>query len=118
MKFGGTSVEDAAAMRRTAAIVRGRRERGCSRWWLSPRCQSDGPAVDCSCLRRTRRQARALAISSRLRHRHVETATHLLCGELFTEVEASIHRRFDSLDDLLRGISAVGELTRGPATRW
>src|SRR6185437_2629896 len=28
MKFGGTSVEDAAAMRRTAAIVRGRRERG------------------------------------------------------------------------------------------
>ena len=28
MKFGGTSVEDAAAIRRTAAIVRGRRERG------------------------------------------------------------------------------------------
>ena len=28
MKFGGTSVEDAKAMQRTAAIVRGRRERG------------------------------------------------------------------------------------------
>jgi aspartate kinase len=28
MKFGGTSVEDAAAMERTAGIVRGRRERG------------------------------------------------------------------------------------------
>jgi aspartate kinase len=28
MKFGGTSVEDAAAMERTAAIVAGRRERG------------------------------------------------------------------------------------------
>ena len=28
MKFGGTSVEDAKAMLRTAAIVRGRRERG------------------------------------------------------------------------------------------
>ena len=28
MKFGGTSVEDAKAMERTAAIVRGRRERG------------------------------------------------------------------------------------------
>ena len=28
MKFGGTSVEDAAAILRTTAIVRGRRERG------------------------------------------------------------------------------------------
>ena len=28
MKFGGTSVEDAQAMKRTAGIVRGRRERG------------------------------------------------------------------------------------------
>ena len=28
MKFGGTSVEDAKAIDRTAAIVRGRRERG------------------------------------------------------------------------------------------
>ena len=30
MKFGGTSVEDAKAMLRTAEIVRGRRERGLS----------------------------------------------------------------------------------------
>ncbi len=28
MKFGGTSVEDSVAIKRTAAIVRGRRERG------------------------------------------------------------------------------------------
>jgi aspartate kinase len=56
-------------------------------------------------------KADALAIASRLRHRHIETANNLLCGDLFTEVEQSIHRRFDSLDDLLRGISAVGELT-------
>ena len=37
MKFGGTSVEDAKAMLRTAAIVRGRRERGLERWWWSRR---------------------------------------------------------------------------------
>ncbi len=30
MKFGGTSVEDAAAIERTAAIVRGRRDKGLS----------------------------------------------------------------------------------------
>jgi aspartate kinase len=112
MKFGGTSVEDATAMRRTAAIVRGRRERGLQ------------PVVVVSAMAKVTDQllaaaaaagrgdkVDALAISSRLRHRHIETANNLLCGDLFTEVEASIHRRFDSLDDLLRGISAVGELT-------
>jgi len=35
----------------------------------------------------------------------------LLCGELFVEVEGAIRRGFDLLDDLLRGIAAVGELT-------
>jgi len=112
MKFGGTSVEDTAAMRRTAAIVRGRRERGLQ------------PVVVVSAMAKVTDQllaaaaaagrgdkVDALAISSRLRHRHIETANNLLCGDLFTEVEQSIHRRFDSLDDLLRGISAVGELT-------
>jgi aspartate kinase len=112
MKFGGTSVEDAAAMRRTAAIVRGRRERALQ------------PVVVVSAMAKVTDQllaaaaaagrgdkVDALAIASRLRHRHIETANNLLCGDLFTEVEQSIHRRFDSLDDLLRGISAVGELT-------
>ncbi len=112
MKFGGTSVEDAAAMRRTAAIVRGRRERGLS------------PVVVVSAMARVTDQLLAaaeaagrgdkkgaLAISARLRHRHLETAEKLLCGDLFAEIESSIQRRFDSLDDLLRGITAVGELT-------
>ena len=53
----------------------------------------------------------ALAIAARLRNRHIETAADLLCGELFTEIQAEIKARFDSLDDLLRGIAAVGELT-------
>ena len=33
MKFGGTSVEDAAAIGRTAAIVAGRVALGKSPWW-------------------------------------------------------------------------------------
>ncbi len=53
----------------------------------------------------------ALAISARLRNRHIETTADLMCGEIFTEVEAAISRGFDALDDLLRGIAAVGELT-------
>jgi aspartate kinase len=112
MKFGGTSVEDAKAMLRTAAIVRGRREKGLS------------PVVVVSAMAKVTDQLLAaasaagrgdkngaLAIVARLRNRHIETASDLLCGELFVRIHAEIKARFDSLDDLLRGIAAVGELT-------
>ena len=112
MKFGGTSVEDAKAMLRTASIVRGRREKGLS------------PIVVVSAMAKVTDQllaaasaagrgdkAGALAIAARLRHRHIETAAELVSGDRFVEIEKAIRGRFDSLDDLLRGISAVGELT-------
>jgi aspartate kinase len=112
MKFGGTSVEDAAAMRRTAAIVRGRRDRGLQPIVVvSAMAKVTDQLLAAAAAAGRGDKADALAIASRLRHRHIETANNLLCGDLFTEVEQSIHRRFDSLDDLLRGISAVGELT-------
>jgi aspartate kinase len=53
----------------------------------------------------------ALAIGARLRHRHIDTATALVEGEHFLRVQQALHQEFDALDDLLRGISAVGELT-------
>jgi aspartate kinase len=112
MKFGGTSVEDAKAILRTTAIVGGRRARGLS------------PVVVVSAMAKVTDQliaagsaagrgdkAGALAIAARLRNRHIETAADLLCGDLFTELQATIRAEFDALDDLLRGIAAVGELT-------
>ena len=99
-------------MRRTAAIVRGRRERGQQPVVVvSAMAKVTDQLLNAAACAGRGNKADALAIASRLRHRHIETANNLLCGELFTEVEASIHRRFDSLDDLLRGIAAVGELT-------
>ena len=56
-------------------------------------------------------KAGALAIGARLRHRHIDTATALLEAERFTRLQVTLHQEFDALDDLLRGISAVGELT-------
>jgi aspartate kinase len=53
----------------------------------------------------------ALAIAARLRNRHIETTSDLMCGEIFAEVHTALSRGFDLLDDLLRGIAAVGELT-------
>jgi aspartate kinase len=112
MKFGGTSVQDAAAIQRTAKIVQGR-------------ITSDQrPVVVVSALAKVTDQllaaaaaaARgdkggALAISARLRHRHVETAEKLLSAQRFREFETWIHEHFDSLDEILRGLAAVGELT-------
>ena len=112
MKFGGTSVEDAAAMRRTAAIVAGRRGRGLQ------------PVVVVSAMAKVTDQllaaaaaagrddrAGAVAISMQLRERHVDTAAKLVEGDLLQELIGRLHGEFDALDDLLRGIAAVGELT-------
>jgi aspartate kinase len=112
MKFGGTSVEDAKAMLRTAEIVRGRRERG-----LSPVVVVSAMAkVTDQLLAAARAAGRgdkigSLAISARLRNRHIDTAASLLCGDLYLAIGKSIRAEFDALDDLLRGIAAVGELT-------
>ena len=112
MKFGGTSVEDAKAILRTAEIVRGRRMRG-----LKPVVVVSAMAKVTDLLLSAAMAAGrgdkkgALMIAARLRNRHIETAADLLCGDLFAEIEKATRARFDSLDDLLRGIAAVGELT-------
>ena len=112
MKFGGTSVEDAAAMKRTAAIVAGRRQRGLQ------------PVVVVSAMAKVTDQllaaaaaagqddrAGAIALSVKLRERHLNTAAQLVTGERLMTLASRLHAEFDALDDLLRGIAAVGELT-------
>ena len=112
MKFGGTSVEDAAAIQRTAEIVAGRRANGFA------------PVVVVSAMSKVTDQllaaasaaergdgAGALAISARLRNRHLETAAALLTGPKLQDCTAAIEQQFRSLDDLLRGLAAVQELT-------
>lgn len=112
MKFGGTSVEDAAAMKRTAAIVAGRR------------AQKLQPVVVVSAMAKVTDQllaaaaaagkddrAGAIALAVKLRERHLDTAAHLVTGARLMELAARLHQEFDALDDLLRGIAAVGELT-------
>lgn len=110
MKFGGTSVEDPAAITRTAGIVAGRVALG------------KRPVVVVSALAKVTDQllraaaaaacgdrTGALAISSRLRSRHRDTACALVKepGELLTFID----QKFDSLDEILRGLAAILELT-------
>ncbi len=112
MKFGGTSVEDAAAMERTAGIVRGRRERGLETVVVvSAMAKVTDLLLAAAAAAGKGDKTGALAIAARLRHRHVDTAAALLNTERFSRVQQVLHQEFDALDDLLRGISAVGELT-------
>jgi aspartate kinase len=110
MKFGGTSVQDSAAIGRAAAIVKGR--------------LAQKPVVVVSALAKVTDQllnmARAagsgdrktaLSLSRALRERHYTTAGELLGTALFTQFHGDLGGHFEALDELLRGIAAVGELT-------
>jgi aspartate kinase len=110
MKFGGTSVESATAIDRVAKIVCGRLD--------------EKPAVVVSAMSKFTDQLvamskaagagdkdTALQLSLAARERHFQAASELLSTGVFTELHSELERDFNGLDDLLRGISAVGELT-------
>ena len=113
MKFGGTSVEDPAAICRTAAIVAGRVAQG-----KSPVVVVSAMAKVTDQLLRAGAAAAlgdrtgALAISSRLRLRHRDTASALVKNHTdCAELQNFIDQKFDSLDEVLRGLAAILELT-------
>lgn len=110
MKFGGTSVEDAKAIGRAAAIVKAR--------------LAQQPVVVVSAMAKVTDQLltmgraagagdrkTALKLSRALRERHYNTAGELLGTALFTQFHTDLGGDFEALDELLRGIAAVGELT-------
>jgi aspartate kinase len=110
MKFGGTSVQDAKAIERAADIVKGR--------------LAQKPVVVVSAMSKVTDQLlamaraagngdrkNALSLSRALRERHYNTAGELLGTALFTEFHGDLGVYFEALDELLRGIAAVGELT-------
>jgi aspartate kinase len=110
MKFGGTSVQDAKAIERAAHIVQGR--------------LADRPVVVVSAMAKVTDsllamgkaagsgdRKTALKMARSLRERHYDTAGELLGTALFTEFHGDLGADFEDLDELLRGIGAVGEIT-------
>lgn len=110
MKFGGTSVQDAQAIDRVAAIVRERLK--------------EKPVVVVSALAKitdqllamataagTGDRTKALELSRGARERHYNTAVDLLGTHAFEQIAPELEADFNSLDELLRGVVAVGELT-------
>src|ERR1700744_5180362 len=79
MKFGGTSVEDARAIQRTADIVRSRRERGLEAVVVvSAMAKVTDLLLSAASAAGRGDKAGALAIGARLRHRHIDTSSALL----------------------------------------
>src|SRR5208337_3011661 len=113
MKFGGTSVEDPAAIGRTAGIVAGRVANGKSPVVVvSAMAKVTDQLLRAAAAASQGDRAGALAIGSRLRARHRDTAAGLVqdkaaCAALIQFID----EHFDALDEVLRGLSAILELT-------
>ncbi len=110
MKFGGTSVEDSKAIERATQIVRSR--------------LAERPVVVVSAMAGVTDQLLAMAraagsgdcnnaleLSRAVRERHYVAASELLGTATFGQIHSELETEADSLDELLRGIAAVGELT-------
>jgi len=110
MKFGGTSVEDASAIDRVASIVKSRLDEQPFVVVSAMAKVTDQLLAMADAAGRGNRE-KALDICRVLRERHYLTAGELLGTGLHTDLHNDLGAEFDSLDELLRGISAVGELT-------
>jgi aspartate kinase len=112
MKFGGTSVESPSAISRTAEIVEGRRARGMAPVVVvSAMAKVTDQLLAAAAAAERGDKTGALAISSRLRNRHLDAVSALLSGAAAGTVHAWMEEQFQALDDLLRGLAAVQELT-------
>jgi aspartate kinase len=112
MKFGGTSVEDAAAIKRTGSIVAGRRERGLETVVVvSAMAKVTNVLIEAGEAASKGEKKSALTISAGLRQRHLETASQLLKPDALEQLKIWLNSKFDVLDELLSGIAAVREIT-------
>src|SRR5690349_15244182 len=118
MKFGGTSVQDAAAIHNVAEIVKSKLAR-------QPIVVVSAMARVTDALLRIARTAearhydKAKAIIAELKARHLKTAHELLAaddaklreGYKLKDVEHQIDHYFAELDNFARSIATLGELT-------
>src|SRR5215471_4051283 len=110
MKFGGTSVEDAKAIDRAASIVEGRLDKQ-PVVVVSAMAKVTDTLLTMAKAAGVGERKTALKLCRSLQERHYNTASELLGTALFTEFHSELGAEFESLDELVRGISAVGEIT-------
>jgi len=110
MKFGGTSVEDAKAIGRLAEIVKGRLDRK-PVVIVSAMAKVTDSLVAMSHAAANGALPDALKLLRQLRQRHLNVLGELVNGKREAEFRDEIQQQFDSLQDVLRGIASLGELS-------
>jgi len=110
MKFGGTSVEDAKAINRLAEIIKGRRDRK-PVVVVSAMAKVTDALVALSHAAANGALPEALKHLRQLRQRHLTVLGDLVNGKREAEGRAEIQQQFENLQDVLRGIASLGELS-------
>jgi len=110
MKFGGTSIEDAKAIRNVSQIVR----RHLARRPIVVASACAGVTNDLIALAKgalSGTRGKSLEMVEQLRVRHRKIAHELFTGDLLYTVQSQIDAMLDELRDLVRSIAILGELT-------
>jgi len=110
MKFGGTSVEDARAISRLAEIVKSRLDRK-PVVIVSAMAKVTDSLVAMSHAAANGGLPDALKLLRQLKQRHLNVAAELVDGKREAELRDEIQQHFDTLQDVLRGIASLGELS-------
>jgi aspartate kinase len=116
MKFGGTSVGDAAAIHQVAEIVKSKLERA-PVVVVSAMTRVTDALLSIARIATERHYEEAAAIIEALRERHLETARALMAGYADTDSYSlawaahSIDYQFNELTGLARSVATLGELT-------
>lgn len=110
MKFGGTSVEDAAAMHRVIAIAR-REEKRTPVIVLSACAGVTNELLRAARTVHEGDRDKALYLLDKLRNRHRSIGEELLHGKPLDRLIESIDTMFQELRNYVRGVHLLGELT-------
>jgi aspartate kinase len=111
MKFGGSSVQDAAAINKVTDIVAGRVQRKPA-VVVSAMARVTDALVAVAQAARERQFAQAVAATLELRDRHLAAARDLLReSSSLATIEKEIQAQFAELENLTRSVATLGELT-------
>ena len=110
MKFGGTSVENDTAINRVADIVLGRLDER-PVVVVSAMAGVTDALLAMSSAAASGSLPEALKLLRKVRQRHLAVLSALVSGPSEATVRVEVQALLDSTQDVLRGISALGELT-------
>jgi aspartate kinase len=109
-KFGGTSVQDAEAMGRVAAIVKQRIDQRPA-VVASAMGKTTNGLLNAATLAADGKRQEALEVLSALKHHHLSEAQKLGLAVPGDEVHETVTSHFKEMANIVRGLATLGELT-------